>query len=146
MCTTFAEPHRPQALRLPPGRARAFGVAMDQLVEELRSAIPAAFEGDEYRARRQVGEEEMKERHETAFGGLQRRAQEKHVALVRTSTGIALAPTRDGDVLSPEDFNKLDTEVQETIKTDIEACRASFSRSWSRCRSGSAKCVRRSAS
>ena len=74
MCTT--SPSRTGRRRCACRRdgARAFGVAMDQLVEELRSAIPAAFEGDEYRARRQVGEEEMKERHETAFGGLQRRA------------------------------------------------------------------------
>jgi hypothetical protein len=42
----FATPHRPIAMELPPGRARAFHDAMHSLVEDLQVAIPAAFESE----------------------------------------------------------------------------------------------------
>lgn len=48
----FDEPQCPRALRLPGGRARDLQHAMERLVEDMQAAIPAAFEGDEYRARR----------------------------------------------------------------------------------------------
>ena len=60
----FGAPHRPNALRLPAGRGRTLRDDMERLVDELRSAIPAVFESDEYRARRQSLEQQMRERHE----------------------------------------------------------------------------------
>src|SRR5580704_7270682 len=54
----FEDAQRPRCLSLPPGRAAGFTVAMDRLVTELRAALPAAFERDEYRARRDVVEQQ----------------------------------------------------------------------------------------
>ena len=115
----FEDPQKPSVLRLPAGRARPFQHEMETLIEELRAAIPTAFESEEYRARRQAIEEEMKERHEAAFGGLQRRAQERGIAMIRTPMGLALTPVRGGEVLSPEEFGKLPEEEQEKVKSDI---------------------------
>lgn len=112
----FAEPHRPKALRLPAGQAQAFRKEMEHLVEELAAALPAAFEGEEYRTRRQVIEEQWKERHEAAFGEVQKRAAEHSVALIRTPVGLALAPVRDGEVLSPDEFGKLPEDEQHRYK------------------------------
>jgi hypothetical protein len=50
----FADPRRPKALELPPGRAPELRRDMDKLVEELRAAIPAAFESADYRTRLQL--------------------------------------------------------------------------------------------
>ena len=47
----FAQPHRPLAIELPPGRGAGLGKDMERLVEELRSNVPAVFEGDEYRSK-----------------------------------------------------------------------------------------------
>ncbi|HEY6012365.1 MAG TPA: Lon-like protease helical domain-containing protein, partial [Candidatus Limnocylindrales bacterium] len=68
----FADPRRPRALRLPGGRARPFARAMDELLEELRSAIPAAFESDSYRTRKAQIEAELKERGDKAFAAIQK--------------------------------------------------------------------------
>jgi lon-related putative ATP-dependent protease len=116
----FADPGKPNALGLPAGRARPFAGAMDRLVEELRAALPAAFESDAYRARRQAIEDQMKARHETAFGALQKKAQSRGIALMRTPMGLALTPVRDGEVLTPEQFNEQPEEEQARIKSDIE--------------------------
>jgi Lon-like LonC helical domain len=49
----FKDGHKPRALMLPPGRARKLKADMEPLIGELRAAIPAAFDTDEYRAQRQ---------------------------------------------------------------------------------------------
>jgi hypothetical protein len=70
----FADPQKPRRLQLPPGRGNGLREAMKRLVEELRAALPAAFERDDYRARLDVVEQQFKQRNEQAFGELQRRA------------------------------------------------------------------------
>jgi lon-related putative ATP-dependent protease len=116
----FADPHKPRAVSLPTGRARPFRTQMDRLIEEVKAALPAAFESDDYRAQRQAVEERMKERHEATFGVFQKKAQSRNVALIRTPTGLALAPMAGSDVMSPEDFAKLDEKLQEAIRAEIE--------------------------
>jgi predicted ATP-dependent protease len=116
----FAEPHRPKAIQLEPGRGARFRESVNQLIEELRSAIPAAFESDDYRTRRQAIEETAKQRQEEAFGKLQEAAEAHHVALIRTPVGMALAPVKDGEVLNSDQFKKLPPEEQERIKHDLE--------------------------
>ena len=115
----FDQPHKPHALRLPPGQGVVLRKDMEQLVEELRTAIPAAFESDDYRTRRQEAEEEFKERQERAFTELQEEAREKNVALIRTPVGLAFAPLKDGEVISPDDFQKLPEETRKQFEQDI---------------------------
>src|SRR5215831_5964807 len=73
----FEDPQQPRAIQLPPGQGTQLQQDMDQLMDELRSAIPAAFESEDYRTRKQVIEEEVKERHEKAFEELRHTGQEK---------------------------------------------------------------------
>ncbi len=115
----FEQPHKPRALQLPPGRGDVLRQDMEQLIEELRISIPAAFETDDYRTRRQEVEEEFKERQGKAFTGIQQRAQEHNIALIRTPTGLAIAPLKDGEVISPDDFQKLPKEERKEFEKDL---------------------------
>ena len=117
----FGDPQQPRSLELPPGRGAALAGAMKRLVAELRAALPAAFERDEYRARLEAIEQQSKQRSEEAFGGLQRHAESRNIAVLRTPMGLALAPTRDGKVLAPELFNALPQAERERIQHEIEA-------------------------
>ncbi len=117
----FDGPQRPRNLRLPSGSAAGLAAAMKRLVDELRAALPAAFERDEYRARREAIEQQFKQRSEAAFGGLQKRAESKNITLLRTPVGLALAPTRDGKVLAPELFNQLPPAERESLQHEMEA-------------------------
>jgi lon-related putative ATP-dependent protease len=116
----FAEPHRPRALALPAGRGRALRRAVRELIDELRQAIPAAFESEDFRVRRQAIEEIAKKRQEDAFSALQEAARARQVAVLRSPVGMMLAPLRDGEVLPPEQFRQLPLAEQERIRTDIE--------------------------
>ncbi|HEX9178758.1 MAG TPA: ATP-binding protein [Burkholderiales bacterium] len=111
----FEQPHRPRALRLPPGRGAKLKADVQQLVEELRSAIPAVFESDEYRARAEQIDAEFSERQEKAFGELGQEAAGHGIALLHTPSGFSFAPTRDGEVISPDDYAKLPEEERSRI-------------------------------
>ncbi len=116
----FEQPHKPRALQLPPGQGLKFQHDVSQLIEELRVAIPAVFESEEYRTRKQVIEEEFKERQDKAFEELQQRAREKNIALLRTPMGLAFAPLRENRVLSPEEFQKLPEPERKQVEAEVE--------------------------
>jgi lon-related putative ATP-dependent protease len=127
----FAEPYKPRALQLPPGGGNKLRRDMEQLVEELRTAIPAAFEAENYRTRRQEIEEEFRERQEQALTGIQRQAQERGLALIRTPMGLAFAPMRGGQVINPEEFQRLPPEEQERTQAEIGALQEQLQKSLS---------------
>ncbi|MEO3428591.1 ATP-binding protein [Pelagibius sp. CAU 1746] len=120
----FVTPHQPKALSLPTGRGRELQSAMKQLVDELRAAVPAAFESEDYRNRRQALEEGARERQENAFQALREKAEERSIALVRTPMGFAFAPMEDGAVMEPKTFNALPTEERKRIQEEIEKLQA----------------------
>lgn len=115
----FEQSTKPLLLQLPPGRGRQLQGDVDRLIEELRSALPAAFETESFRTRRQAIDEEIEERHEAAFRALGEEAQGKGVALLHTPTGFVLAPVDKDEVLTPEQFEKLPPEQQKQITTII---------------------------
>ena len=112
----FDSPETPHALKLPPGRGVLLRDDVHRLIDHLRSAIPSAFESESYRARKQVVEQELKDRQEKAFEEIQREAGEKDVALLRTPTGWILAPTRNREVISPEAFEQLPEPEHQRIE------------------------------
>jgi lon-related putative ATP-dependent protease len=116
----FDQPHKPQALRLPPGRGVKFRKDMEHLVEELRTALSAAFESEEYQTRRQAIEEEIQNEQQNAFEELQQQARERGLALLRTPAGLAFAPVRDGEVLAPEELQNLPEEEQQRMQAGSE--------------------------
>lgn len=106
----FAQPHKPQALRLPSGRGEDLRLQMQQLVEYLRTAIPALFESDDYRAKVAAIKEEFSKRQTQAFKELGEDAEKQEIALLRTPDGFALAPTRNHEVIPPDEYEKLPEE------------------------------------
>lgn len=115
----FTEPHKPRILRLPAGRAGSLRADMERLVEDLQGAISSTFESEDYIARKQAIEEEFKERHEAAFNELQKQANERDTALIRTPMGFAFAPMLKGEVISPEVFRQWPADHQEKIRTNV---------------------------
>ena len=115
----FENPKVPRALRLPPGRGVLLRDDINRLLENIRSAIPSAFESDTYTARKRVIEQEVKERQQNALDEVRKEADDKGVALVQTPTGVVLAPTRNGQVLSPEEFDRLEESENKRAEAEI---------------------------
>ena len=117
----FERKHRPNAMRLPTGRGVQLDQAMQRFVEDVREAIPALFENEENQNRFRTLEEGFRQKSEEAFEGLREKAEEKDIALIRTPQGFGFAPLAEGEIIKPEDFEKLPKEEQERFKSDIEA-------------------------
>jgi len=117
----FKEPHKPCALRLPPGKGVELRQDMEDLAEELRAALSAAFESEEYQTRRQVIEEGFNERQQEAFEEIRQLARERGLAVLRTPAGFVFAPVRDGEVLSPQEIQELPEEQGKRLEAGVEA-------------------------
>ncbi len=122
----FASSHHPRLLRLPSGRGREFRRDVAKLVAELNSALPAAFDTDEFRARKEHIEKELHEQHERRFEALRARAAERGIAVVRTPGGIVLAPLRAGEAITRDEFDKLPTDERKSLKQVMESLQESL--------------------
>jgi lon-related putative ATP-dependent protease len=107
-------------LALPAGRGVELQKDMDQLIEDLHGAIPGVFESNEYRTRAQGIEEDVNQQQEQALKTIQESAERKNIALIQTPTGFTLAPVRDGETLSLEEFKRLPEKERKRIEADTE--------------------------
>ncbi len=115
----FTQPHKPQAIRLPSGRGAELQHQMAQLVDYLRTAIPALFESDEYRAKAETIQREFNQQQESAFKELGDDAEKQQIVLLRTPGGFAFAPTRNQEVIQPAEYEKLPEEERHAIAASI---------------------------
>jgi lon-related putative ATP-dependent protease len=120
----FAAPHRPIALRLPNGEAFRFRAAIHELIDDLKSALPAAFASEGYQKRRGALDESFQKKQGEAFSELRGKAEAAQLIIVRTPVGFALAPAKDGDVVSPDEFNSWDEERRQKVQKSIELLEA----------------------
>jgi len=117
----FIAPRRPRALQLPPGRAPLLSKAIDDLIADLEVALPAAFDGHDFEARRGALDEAFRKKQDDAFSALAQEAAASNATIVRTPIGFGVAPLKDGQVLKPDEFNALDegerNRIHETLQT-----------------------------
>lgn len=116
----FEEPTRPRLLRLPPGQGARWRHDLEQLIEELRSTIPATFESDEYQNRLQELQQQLNRRQREAFEAIQKEAEQYDVTLLQTPSGFSFAPVKEGEVIEPEQFQQLPEEERRRYQEAIE--------------------------
>jgi predicted ATP-dependent protease len=124
----FDQPHRPRALRLPPGQGPTLRQDVRQFIEELRASIPAMFESEEYRTRAEQIDADINERGERIFQQLGEEAAKEDIALLHTPSGFSFAPVRNGEVISPEAYAQLPEETRSHIEAKMEELQAELQR------------------
>lgn len=112
----FDQPHRPNALQLPPGKATTLAQDMKKLVNELFTVLPTAFESEDYQHRKKAIEEEFRNYQEQAIEEIRQQARKEGIALVPTPNGLAFAPLQNNEVISPEQFMQLPEEERIRIE------------------------------
>ncbi len=116
----FQDEDRPQTLKVPAGEGREFQEDMARLVDDLQSAIPAALEGEEHRRKIEQAEQQFQDEHAESLDQLAKEAHENGLEVIRTPSGVALAPVRDGQVIAPEEYEKLPDEQKKAIEHAVE--------------------------
>lgn len=114
-------PYKPAAFRMPAGKAAPFAKAVDKLIEDVRAALPAVFEGDEYKSKLEAIEDAFRDQKMKYYDEIQKHTTGKNVSVLRMPVGLVVAPTKDGDVLSPEAFEKLPEEEQQEVLAELNA-------------------------
>jgi lon-related putative ATP-dependent protease len=119
----FSTPHKPNAIRMPPGKAQQFRKDMDKLVEDLQGAITHAFEGEEYEKQRRAIAQQVGEKQESKLTALRQKAQETRFSMVRTPAGLAFVPVNadnENEPMSREQYEALPPEEQKRIDDGLE--------------------------
>ncbi|OPZ93225.1 MAG: Lon protease [candidate division TA06 bacterium ADurb.Bin417] len=124
----FAEPDRPNALRLPPGKGREFRRDLKNLLEELKLEVPRSFESKEYEEQRNEIMHYLQEARQKALNALQEKVAGEGFTLKQTPTGLVLLPSQDGKPLSDAEYEKLGPtekdffrQKQEKLRHDVSA-------------------------
>jgi len=115
----FSQPHKPHMLKLPYGKGEELRLHMDKLITYLRGAVPALFESDEYRTKAKAIQKEFSEQQEHALRELRTDAEKQEIVLLQTPDGFAFSPTRNDEVILPDEYDKLPQEEREQIETTI---------------------------
>ncbi len=116
----FEERHKPRLLTLKAGHGKMLSQDMNRLVENIRSAMRAALENEEYQNRSQSIAHEFQEKQKEAFDRLRERAREYGLMALRTPGGLAFAPARGEEAISPEDYNALPEAERRRIEANAE--------------------------
>ncbi|MBZ0160912.1 MAG: AAA family ATPase [bacterium] len=126
----FADPQRPRALCLPPGRARLFQVDCERLLTELKTGVPRAFESEAYEQNRHTILDELQQQTSDELEALRKRAETLGFGLAKTASGFMIIPIFKGKPLKPEGFEGLDEETKrqvnlrsEEVQKDLAATR-----------------------
>ena len=122
----FARAHKPEALRLPAGTGAKLRSAFNALVDDLRTVIPAVFESDDYRNKRQAIQVALKQRQEAAFTAVQKAAEQQSVSIAQTEGGLVFAPVADGEVIPADVYNALPEAEREAIQVKIRSLQEMF--------------------
>ena len=115
----FAHPEKPRAIELGAGRGGAFARDMRQLVDDLRSAIPNAFETEQYHSRLQELQENFQERSRKVFTELAEEAEKHGVTVLRARDEFSFVPIKEGRPMKSEEYEALSEEEQERLSAVI---------------------------
>ena len=111
----FKDPSRPRALRLPPGKGRAFRRAMEVFVEEMRRELRRAFESEEYSRRRGEVLRAIEEERSRLTREVEETAAKEGFVVQRTPVGLLITPIVEGRPITDRELALLPEPIREEI-------------------------------
>jgi len=116
----FDDPKRPQALRVSTGIGNRFRRDMEQLVDELHSALTTALESEEYQTQRQMLDAEVEERQAAILEEVRKDAESRGIRLIQGPGGILFAPVQGNKLIPPQDVERLPAEERQRLEKEVE--------------------------
>lgn len=120
----FSDPHRPLALRLPPGEGPDLHRRIEKLIADLTASVAAVLEGEEYRSRREAIDQDFAKQGEKTLETVAAAAKERDLVLVRTEQGFAVAPEDGGKPMAQEKFDALPEPERKQLQASIQEVQA----------------------
>ncbi len=119
----FQNPYEPKALKLPAGKAKTFQKDLKNLIDQVKRAVPAALQSEEFVARTNSITKKSVEERDKILNELNDEAKQSSYAVRMNQLGIGIVPIRSGKPLSQEEFDALPPTVKKKFEQSRETVR-----------------------
>jgi lon-related putative ATP-dependent protease len=122
----FGNQYEPKAIMLPAGKGKEFREDLKNFIENVKTALPKAFESDDYVARREATIKTLEDQRKRLIDELSSKAQREGFVIQTTPIGILLVPVLDGKPLSEEEMLALPQKTKDKIAEKREGLETEF--------------------
>ena len=122
----FANPYEPKAIKLAAGKGKEFRDDVKNLIENVRNALPKAFESEDYVARRDATIRGLENQRKQLIEELSVKAQREGFVIQTTPIGLLLVPVLDGKPLSEEEMLALPQKIKDKLQEKREKLETEF--------------------
>ena len=128
----FQNPYEPKALRLPAGKAKVFQKDLKNLIDQVKRAVPAALQSEEFAARTSSISKKSVEERDKILNELNDVAKQSSYAVRMNQLGIGIVPMRAGKPVSQEEYDTLPPTVKKKFEQSREAVRSALDKAGKR--------------
>jgi lon-related putative ATP-dependent protease len=122
----FGNQYEPKAIQLPSGKGREFRDDMKNFIDNVKTALPKAFESEDYVARREGTIRDLEKQRKQLIDSLNAEAQREGFVIETTPVGLLLIPVLDGKPLNEEEMLTLPPKMKEKIAEKREKLEGQF--------------------
>ena len=122
----FGNQYEPKAIKLSAGKGKEFREDMKNFIENVKTALPKAFESEDYVARREATIKELENQRKQLIDELSIKAQREGFVIQTTPIGILLVPVLDGKPLSEEEMLALPQKTKDKVNEKREKLETEF--------------------
>lgn len=117
----FSLPHQPRAIELPAGQGSVFQARMAALIARISEDLPTAFETETYKDAIQAARNAFDTQQDALLMALQEKATAQGFGLIKTASGVTIAPVRHGQQLTPTELQNMSLAEQQELENLLEA-------------------------
>jgi lon-related putative ATP-dependent protease len=122
----FANQYEPKAIQVPAGKGKEFREDMKNFIDNVKNALPKAFESEDYAARREATTRGLENQRKQLIDELNEKAQQEGFVIQTTPIGLLLIPVLDGKPLSEEEMLTLPQKTKDKLQEKREKLEAEF--------------------
>ncbi len=112
----FNDQDQPLVISLPAGQGRVFQNDMKELLADLKTSIPKAFEGNIYEQKKDTIVQSLQSKIEVLFKSLENEADQEGFAVKSVPPRFVLVPVKDGKMMPNEDYEQLPQEERKELE------------------------------
>ncbi len=122
----FNNQYEPSAIELQPGKGKEFRNDMKNFIENVRNALPKAFESEDYANRREATLSNLEKQRKKLIDEINAKAQSEGFVIQTTPIGLLLIPILDGKPLTEEEMLALPQNVKDKLAEKREKLEGEF--------------------
>ncbi|MDR0372923.1 MAG: AAA family ATPase [Nitrososphaerota archaeon] len=123
----FSNQYEPKAIELPQGKGKEFRDDMKNFIENIKNALPKAFESEDYITKREATLRGIENKRKQLIDQLTTKAQSEGFVIQTTPVGLLLIPVLDGKPLSEEEMLALPQDIKIKLSEKREKLEKEFS-------------------